>query len=77
MMTETNRARTARTLYGLAEQADARYSAVVAARTHGRRTRWTLTPDEARHPEIAAAYAAKVAADEAWLTFLRTRQEAQ
>lgn len=62
---------TARALYTLAEQADARYSATIAARCPGK-TRGTLTSTEERIPEIADAYRAKQNADEAWLTFLRT-----
>lgn len=60
----------ARLLYIRAEQADARYSAVIRARTGG--DRWTLTPEQERIPEVREAYREKRNADEAWLTFLRT-----
>ena len=60
----------ARILYALTEQADARFSEVVKSRTG--RTRWTMRPDDQRIPEVADAYRAKVNADQAWLTFLRT-----
>lgn len=73
--TELNRMTThttiAHRLYTLATQADARLSAVIAARTAGARDRWTLTAEEERIPEIRAAYRAKVTADAAWLTYLR------
>jgi hypothetical protein len=52
-----------------AEQADARYSSTIAARTG--KTRWTLTADERRIPEIQEAYRAMVNADEAFWTFCR------
>lgn len=61
---------TAQILFTLAEQADQRYSATVHARTG--KTHWTLSRDEALIPEIRDAYHAKVTADEAWLTYLRT-----
>ena len=59
-----------RILYTLAEQADRRYSATVYARTG--KTRWTMTRDEERIPEVRDAYLAKVRADEAWLSYLWT-----
>ena len=60
---------TTRTLYMLALQADARYSATVTARTG--RTRWTMRPEEEQIAEVREAYRAKVNADEAWLMYLR------
>ena len=69
-MTKTE---TAKTLYTLAEQADARFSATIAARTNGKRDRWTMTAaDLMNNPEIREAYRAKLNADDVWLTFLRT-----
>lgn len=64
------RRRAGRILYMLAEQADARYTATITARTG--RSRWTLTADDERIPEIQDAYRQKINADQAWLTFLRT-----
>ena len=63
---------TAHVLNTLAEQADARFSETVRARTNGKRDRWTMTATDAKIPEVHEAYRAKVNADEAWLTFLRT-----
>lgn len=60
----------ARILYTLATQADARYSATIASRTG--KDRWTLNASDERIPEIREAYRAKVIADAAWSTFLRT-----
>mgnify|MGYP006951219927 CR=1 FL=1 len=71
-MDNTKAAATARTLYTLAEQADARLTATIAARTNGKRDRWTLTSTDLLIPEIREALRAKRNADEAWLTFLRT-----
>ena len=62
-----------RMLYTLAEQADARYSATIAARCPGK-TRWTLTAEQAAIPEIREAYQAKRIADEAWLAWMRTHR---
>jgi len=64
---------TAHTLYMLAEQADARFSATVEARTG--RDRWTMTAEDRKIPEVAEAYRAKLNADEAWLMFLRFAEE--
>ncbi len=66
------KSQTAKTLYTLAEQADARFSATISARTNGTRDRWTMTADDLMgHPEIREAYRAKLNAEEAWLTFIR------
>ena len=62
---------TAKRLYTLAAQADARFTATIAARTEGRRDRWTMTGQDWMIPEVWEAYRAKLAADEVWLTFLR------
>jgi hypothetical protein len=60
-------------LYTLAEQADARLTATIAARTNGQRDRWTMTAaDLVNNPEIREALREKMNADEAWLTYLRT-----
>ena len=59
-------------LFTLAEQADARLTATIAARTNSSRDRWTMTAADLMLPEVREAYQAKVTADEAWLTFLRT-----
>lgn len=64
------RRKAGRILYTLAEQADARYTETIKARTG--RSRWTLTTDDERIPEIQDAYREKINADQAWLTFLRT-----
>jgi hypothetical protein len=64
--------KTTHTLYTLAQQADERFSATIAARTNGQRNRWTMTAADLMIPEIREAYRAKVTADEVWLTFLRT-----
>ena len=70
--------KTAHILYTLAEQADARLSSTIAARTNGKRDRWTMTADDLMmQPEIREALTVKFAADEAWLTFLRTSREAK
>jgi hypothetical protein len=61
----------AHALYTLAEQADARFSATISARTNGKRDRWTMTASDMMVAEIREAYKAKINADEAWLTFLR------
>jgi hypothetical protein len=61
---------TYRRLMILAEQAEARYSAVIKARTG--LDRWTMTREQEAIPEIAEAYRAKVTADEAVCTFIRT-----
>lgn len=59
-------------LYTLALQADARFAAVVSARTQGKRDRWTMTSaDMLNNPEIREALRAKLNADDAWLTYLR------
>lgn len=51
--------------------ADRRYSEAIA--THApKRTRWTLTAADERHPEIADAYHDKVTADAALLIYMRT-----
>ena len=68
--------RAAHTLYVLAEQADARFSETIKSRTGGKRNRWTMTAQDMLIPEVFDAYRAKLAADEAWLTFLRTSREA-
>jgi len=65
----------AKTLYTLAEQADARFSEVIKSRTNGKRNRWTMTAADLMIPEIREAYRAKVTADAAWLTFMRTASE--
>lgn len=59
-------------LYTLALQADKRLTATIAARTNNKRNRWTMTADDRLCPEIREAYRAKVNADEAWLTYMRT-----
>ncbi len=60
-------------LFTLAEQADARLTATIAARTDGKRDRWTMTAaDLLNYPEIREALRAKQNADEVWLTFLRS-----
>jgi hypothetical protein len=65
-------------LFTLAEQADARLTATIAARTNGQRDRWTMTADDLlNHPEIREALRAKMNADEAWLTFMRTASAAR
>jgi hypothetical protein len=63
-------------LYTLAEQADRRFSETVKSRTYGKRDRWTMTGEDLLIPEVREAYRAKVNADEAWLTFLRTSRVA-
>lgn len=61
-------------LYVLAQQADARYRETVRSRTG--HDCWALTAAELiAHPEIRAAYAAKVAADDAWLAYMRYDSE--
>ena len=75
-MDETAQGKTARRLYTAAEQADARLSATIAARTNGKRDRWTLTAEDKRNPEIREALREKLNADEVWLTFLRTSRDA-
>lgn len=57
-------------LMTLAEQADARYSETAKSRTGA--YRWTMTKAQRSIPEVQDAYRAKVNADEAWLTFMRT-----
>ncbi len=66
----------AQVLFTLAEQADARFSATVAERSGGKRDRWTMTADDLMSHEVREAYRAKITADEAWLTFLRTSRKA-
>ena len=61
---------TYRRLSLFAERADARYSAVIKARTG--KTRWTLSKTDETIPEIVEAYREKRNADEAILTFMRT-----
>jgi len=56
-------------LYSAALQADERYERTIATQFPGK-TRWTLTAEENTHPEIDAAYRAKVKADRAWLDVL-------
>ena len=65
-----------RQLYGAARQADARLSATIAARTGGKRNRWTLTAEEKAIPEIAEALAEKRRADAVWLTWMRADRTA-
>ena len=65
----TTTQRTAKILYTLAEQADERFSETVRSRQGQKVTRWAA---DMRIPEVREAYKAKLAADEAWLTFLRT-----
>lgn len=60
-------------LYVLAERADARLTAVIAARTG--RTRWTMKAADEHITEIRYALQAKLAADEAWLAFMRQESE--
>lgn len=55
---------TPHTLFTLALQADARYTAACAPKT-----RWTADHTD---PAIAAAYRAKVDADAVWLTYMRS-----
>lgn len=64
-------------LYTLALQADARFTAVIAARTDGKRDRWTMTAADMMIAEVREAYRAKLVADDAWLTFLRLDSEAR
>ena len=61
-------------LYTLAEQADARLTATLAARTG--HDRWTMQAADYRIPEVRDALTAKLNADEAWLSFLRHTREA-
>ena len=70
-------AQTNEQLYGQALQADTRYSATIAARTDGRRDRWTMTAQDRALPEVQAAYRDKVQADEVWLMWLRTAGHAE
>jgi hypothetical protein len=58
-------------LYTLAEQADARLTETIKARTDGKRDRWTLTAADLLIPEIREALKVKMDADEAWLAFMR------
>lgn len=60
-------------LYALAEQADARLTATLQARTG--RDRWTMLATDYSIPEVREALALKINADEAWLTFLRHDSE--
>jgi hypothetical protein len=62
-------------LYTLAEQADARLTATLKARTG--RDRWTMKAADYLIPEVREALRAKWNADEAWLTFLRHNREAR
>jgi transposase-like protein len=62
-------------LYTLAEQADARLTEVLKNRTG--RTRWTMVAADYQIPEVREALKAKLNADEAWLTFMRTAREAK
>lgn len=55
----------------IAEQLDARYTETIKSRTDGKRDRWTLTADDERIPEIRVALAAKVVADDAWISWQR------
>lgn len=58
--------------YSQAQQADARLTATIAARTDGKRDRWTMTAqDLIRFPEIREALRDKMNADDIWLSFLR------
>jgi hypothetical protein len=57
-------------LYTLAEQADARLTETLKSRTG--RTRWTMIASDYLIPEVREALLAKLNADEAWLTFMRT-----
>lgn len=66
---------TAKRLYTLAEQADARLTATISARTGGKRDRWTLTAEDLKVPEIREAMRDKINAGDAWLTFLRVTRE--
>ena len=70
-------ATTAHILYTLAEQADARFSATIAARSNGKRDRWTMTAQDWLYQEVREAYREKLTADDAWLTFLRTSRESR
>lgn len=65
---------TALTLYTRALQADARYSETVKSRTGGR-DRWTMTGADLLIPEIRIAYKLKLAADKAWLDYMRSDSE--
>ena len=64
--------KTAETLYRLAEVADVRLSATIAARTDRKRDRRTMTAADLLVPEVRDALREKLNADEAWLTYLRT-----
>lgn len=57
-------------LYTLAEQADARLTETLKSRTG--RDRWTMIASDYLIPEVRDALRAKLNADEAWLTFMRT-----
>jgi hypothetical protein len=57
-------------LYTLAEQADARLTETLKSRTG--RDRWTMKAEDYKIPEVREALNAKLNADEAWLTYLRT-----
>lgn len=61
---------TGRQLYTLAIRADARLTTVIAARTAGQRTRWTLTPADERDYAISCAIREKTSADQLWLGYL-------
>lgn len=56
-------------LYHRAQQADERLTAVIAERTGGQRTRWTLTAEDQQDPAIADAVARKARADDTWMSF--------
>ncbi len=65
----------AKTLYMLAEQADARLTETLKSRTG--RGRWTMKAEDYKIPEVREALTAKFNADEAWLTFMRHSREAR
>ena len=75
ILVSMNTSQTPHILYTLAEQADTRFSATIAARTNGKRDRWTMTGTDLMCPEIREAYKAKLNADDAWLTYLRTSRK--
>ena len=60
-------------LYVLACQADARLTETLKSRTG--RDRWTMKAADYLIPEVREALRAKLDADQAWLTFLRTSRE--
>ena len=60
-----------KTLYDAAEAADAAFSHACQAISNGKRTRWTLTRGDWRDDRVNRAFETKLAADRAWLNFMR------